>query len=125
MTKEEITICLTNALERNQSIENAIESLINAGFMREEVEEVAREISRVSETAKIISASQPPMSQSSWISPPSPTSGSVKPLPTVPSAHQREGAGMKLFIIVGVIIFIVLILASWGAYVYLTGRSFF
>ncbi len=121
MTKEDIVICLANALERNQSMENAIESLINAGFTREEVEDAAREVSRVSETARIISTLQP-LSQSTEA--PSPTSGSLKQLPTLPSAQQKKGVG-KLFIIMGVIILIALILASWGAYVYLKGRNFF
>ncbi len=125
MVNEDIIVCFANALERNQSMENAIESLVNAGFAREEVEEAAREVSRVSETANIISTLQPPSHQSSGLAPPLPTPGAAKPLPTLPSAQNTKGGGMKLFIIIGVIIFIVLILASWAAYVYLKGRNLF
>lgn len=132
MTKEEIVVCLKNAFERNQNIGSAIESLINTGYTRAEIEEAARDISRVSESVRITTTaiSPPPAPAQFPITPslPFPTSvpaPATNPLPTLPAAQKGKGLSVKVIIIIAVIVLILLGAAVGGALFYLKTRKLF
>ncbi|MBS3090260.1 hypothetical protein J4433_00640 [Candidatus Pacearchaeota archaeon] len=44
MVNNDLVIAIKNALERGQHIEQAVISLVNAGYPREEVEEASRQV---------------------------------------------------------------------------------
>lgn len=43
MVNAELVTSIKNALERKQSLESAVESLVNAGYFRQEVDEAAKQ----------------------------------------------------------------------------------
>lgn len=53
MIKQDILAGLKNALERGETLGEAKESLINAGYPREEVEEAAATLSKIEEMMEI------------------------------------------------------------------------
>jgi len=71
MVREDLICALRNALERGESMSEAIESLVNAGYNRVEIEEASRQIGSVRKR-RGLPPPPPPMSEIDINSPPSP-----------------------------------------------------
>jgi hypothetical protein len=71
MVRDDLVCALRNALERGESMSEAIESLVNAGYNRVEIEEASRQIGSVRKK-RGLPPPPPPMSEIDLNSPPAP-----------------------------------------------------
>ncbi|HLC53180.1 MAG TPA: hypothetical protein VJK03_01435 [Candidatus Nanoarchaeia archaeon] len=101
--KDEIVGGLRNALELGESLEQAVQSFINAGYPPNEVREAAA-ILVPSATALLEPSSQPPSPQSS----PTKESPVLSPQGMAPQFAKVPAKGKK-FVIILLIIFLILV----------------
>ena len=112
MVREELVVALKNALERGQSIQEAIASLISAGFNPLEVREAAGEVNldvvqKVSKPAEQISTTE---NQSQF-----------KPLPKTQlaqSMQQEKPKKAKLWLIILLSVIFILLLGLVGLMIF-------
>ena len=69
MEKESLIVALKNALERNESLEDAKTSLLNAGYNRKDIERAAKAIEKL----ELIGKQLPKFKKTKGIIPPPPS----------------------------------------------------
>jgi Lon protease-like protein len=80
MVNPDLVAAIQNAIERNQTLESAMQSLLNAGYSREEVQEAARQVQGMQQ--KKISTAMP------------------TPQATIPAQSQAKPANRKIILLI-------------------------
>jgi hypothetical protein len=108
MSKEEIKVGLTNAINRGESIEKAIQTLLSAGYNPQEIQEVAGSINLSSTSNLVKTQEHKPLPSESQVQ-------GYKPLPSEKPTQENTGEKIrKKPSLTLIILLIVVLLVSLG-----------
>lgn len=110
MAKEEITTSLMNALERGESMDKAMQTLLSAGYTMPEIQEAARELN-VGAIQRVEAIRPSPPYALGQLQ--QPIQG-YKPLPSALSEEEaKKSTKMAVILLIILVLLIIVAILSW------------